>query len=30
MPQNTGKNKPEGEAPPSIVWSVELGLCHDK
>jgi len=29
IPQNIGKNKPEGEAPPGKVWSVEHGHWHD-
>ena len=29
IPQNTGKNKPEGEAPPGKVWSAEHGHWHD-
>ena len=29
MPQNIGKNKPEGEAPPGMVWSAEHGHWHD-
>ena len=29
IPQNIGKNKPEGEAPPGMVWSAEHGHWHD-
>ena len=29
IPQNIGKNKPEGEAPPGKVWSAEHGHWHD-
>ena len=29
IPQNTGKNKPKGEAPPGMVWSAEHGHWHD-
>ena len=29
VPQNIGKNKPEGEAPPGKVWSAEHGHWHD-
>ena len=29
VPQNIGKNKPEGEAPHGKVWSAEHGHWHD-
>ena len=29
IPQNIGKNKPRGEAPPGMVWSAEHGHWHD-
>ena len=29
IPQNIGKNKPKGEAPPGMVWSAEHGHWHD-